>query len=65
MDTYNPPRKKIPSTLNLCMTGICSLQTMGIGVMRMMKSVTTLAAPFPIKKDSIFIHFPVAVGSTY
>jgi hypothetical protein len=38
---------------------------MGMGIIRMMKSVPTLAAPLPIKKAEIFIHVPVAVGSRY
>ena len=65
IDTYHPPRAKIPSTLNRCIAGACRFQTIGMGVMRMIKSVTTLAAPLLIKKAEKFIHFPVAVGSTY
>lgn len=63
--TYNPPKKKMPSTLSRCMAGICRFQTIGIGVNRIRKSVATLAAALPTKNAEMFIHCPVAVGSTY
>lgn len=48
--TYNPPRRKIPITESFCAMGICSFRTIGIGHMRMMKSVRTLKAPLAMKK---------------
>lgn len=46
--TYNPPKRNIPSTLSFRVMGIWRFHTTGIGAIRMIKSVTTLAEPVPM-----------------
>lgn len=64
-ETHKPPRRKMPHTASFCVTGIRSLQTIGIGDARIRQSVTTLAAALPTKKEDTLMQWPCAVGSVY
>jgi hypothetical protein len=46
--TYNPPNKKIPDTRTFCAVRIWSFQTRGMGTIRIIPSVATLAAALPM-----------------
>lgn len=47
--TYNPPNRKILDTRTFCAVRIWSFQTRGMGTIRIIPSVATLAAALPMQ----------------
>ena len=45
---YKPPKERTIETITFCMIRNLSRHTIGIGTIRMKKSVTTLLAAFPM-----------------
>ncbi len=40
-DTHIPPRRNMPATAILCLIGRCNFKTIGIGIEKMKRSMTT------------------------